>query len=96
MRPNCGAEARRHRVAPRFLQVIEHVLAGGFAVRVLNGGIHPREHAQVVQPPLDVGDARSAKAGRPDSESRLRFTMLGRVILRPVVTTWRTNCACLP
>ena len=59
--PQFRAEADRHRVAPRLLHVVQDVFAVGLAVGILNGGVHPREHAQIVQPPLGVGDLRGRK-----------------------------------
>ena len=55
---NLGAEAERGGEAPRFVQLVEDVLAVGLAVWVLDGSVHARKHSQIVQAPLGIGDGR--------------------------------------
>ena len=51
-----GAEADGQRIPPRLFHVVEHVLAVGIAVGILDGRVHPGEHAESVEAALDFGD----------------------------------------
>ena len=96
MRANCKPESRGDRIAPRFVQIVEDVLAVFIAVRILNRHVDLRKDSEIVKLPLRIrhGVGRQGIARNSDRPAA-SSTSDGRVVSRPVVTTSRTNC-CWP